>query len=172
MIRYVFKDEPVAILNAKKADPQKIGQALAKIATDGGGRLTPPAVVEAARNPRSPLHRHFEWDDAKAAEAYRLDQARAIIGVIRIEEDDKEPARAFLSVKDPDGVSYRTAAEVSGSLDLQLAVLKQAEKDLDAFQRRYRELQDVCEDVMSAREKVRTRRERAESRPMPMTTRD
>jgi hypothetical protein len=164
MIRYVFKDEPVAILNAKKADPQKIGQALAEIAEEGGGRLTPPAVVAAARNPRSPLHRHFEWDDVKAAEAYRLDQARAIIGVIRIEEDDQEVSRAFLSVRDPDGVSYRTAADVAGSLDLQLAVLRQAEKDLDAWTRRYKDIQDVCVDVVAAREKVRSRREALEVR--------
>lgn len=164
MIRYVFREEPVAILNAKKADPQKIGQALAKIAQDGGGRLTPPAVVEAARNARSPLHRHFEWDDAKAAQSYRLDQARAIIGVIRIDDDTEEPTRAFLSVKDAAGVSYRTAAEVGGSLDLQLAVLRQAEKDLDAWTRRYRELADACADVTSAREKVRLKRDAVESR--------
>jgi hypothetical protein len=164
MIKYVFREEPVALLNAKKADPQKIGLALEKIAADGGGRLTPPAVVDAARNPRSPLHRHFEWDDTKAAEAYRLDQARAIIGVIRIEDDAGEPTRAFLSVRDGAGTSYRTAAEVSGSVDLQLAVLKQAERDLEAFGKRYRELQDICEDVASARAKARTRREALEAR--------
>ena len=164
MIRYTFKDEPVALLNAKKADPQKIGQALAKIAEDGGGRLTPPAVVEAARNPRNVLHRHFEWDDVKAAQAFRLDQARAIIGVIRIEDEGDEPTRAFLSVKDATGVSYRTAAEVSGSVDLQLAVLKQAERDLDAFSKRYRELEDICSDVRSARDKARSRREAIEAR--------
>ena len=164
MIRYIFREEPVAILNAKKADPQKIGQALAKVAEEGGGRLTPPAVVAAARSPKSALHKHFLWDDAKAAEAYRLDQARAMIGVIRIDDESDEPKRAFLSVKDPDGVSYRTAAEVAGSLDLQLAVLRQAEKDLDAWTKRYRQLTDICEDVSAAREKVRSRRERAESR--------
>lgn len=164
MIKYVFREDPVAILNAKKADPQKIGQALAKIAEDCGGRLTPPAVVEAARNDKSPLHRHFEWDDAKAAQSYRLDQARAIIGVIRIDDDTEEPTRAFLSVKDASGVSYRTAAEVSRSLDLQLAVLKQAERDLEAFGKRYRELEDICEDVAAAREKAKTRRAALEAR--------
>lgn len=164
MIKYAFRDDPVAILNAKKADPQKIGQALATIATAAAGRLTPSAVVEAARNARSPLHRHFEWNDAKAAQSYRLDQAREIIRVIRVEEDGEEPTRAFLSVKDGAGVSYRAAAEVAASVELQLAVLKQAEKDLDAFQRRYAELKDVCGDVTSAREKVRARRERAELR--------
>jgi hypothetical protein len=165
MIRYVFRDEPVAILNAKKADPQKIGLALARVAREGNGRLTPSAVVEAASDPKSALHRHFEWDDAKAASAYRIDQARELIRVIRIEDDGDAPQRAFLSVRDDAGVSYRTAAEVAGSLDLQLAVLRQAERDLEAFQKRYAELRDICDDVSSARDKVRQRRERMESRP-------
>jgi hypothetical protein len=164
-MNYVFKDAPVTILNAKRADPNRIGAALAKIAEDGHGRLTPNAVVEAARNPRSPLHRHFEWDDAKAAEAYRLDQAREIIRVVRIEgNDNEEPVRAFLSVKDAAGVSYRTAEDVQGSLELQLAVLRQAEADLEAWTKRYRELSEICDDVLKARDKIRTRREAAESR--------
>lgn len=164
MIQYIFRDAPVAILNAKKADPQRIGEALAQIASANAGRLTPLAVVEAARDRKSPLHRHFEWDDAKAAEAYRLDQAREIVRVVRIEEAGEEPTRAFLSVNDGAGVSYRTAQDVAGSLDLQLAVLKQAERDLDAFQRRYRDLQDVCGDVTSARAKVSARRAEMETR--------
>lgn len=164
MITYTFRDEPVAILNAKKADPQKIGQALAKIASDGAGRLTPAAVVEAARSAKSPLHRHFEWDDAKAAESYRRDQAREIIGIIRVESDGDEPVRAFLSVKDSAGTAYRTSQEVAGSLDLQLAVLKQAERDLESFTRRYRDLKDICSDVETVRSKVSARREAAEAR--------
>ena len=165
LIKYVFRDDPVAILNAKKADPQRIGAALAKLAEAENGRLTPSAVVEAARDAKSPLNRHFEWDDAKAAQSYRLDQAREIIRVIRVDDGSKEPARAFLSVKDDAGVSYRTAEEVSGSIDLQLAVLKQAERDLDAFTRRYNDLRDICDDVSRAREKVRTRRATMEARP-------
>lgn len=165
MIKYVFREAPVALLNAKKADPQRIGSALAKVAEAGSGRLTPKAVVEAARDTKSPLHRHFEWNDAKAAESYRLDQAREIIRVIRIEgADDDEPMRAFLSVRDAGGVSYHTAADVASSVDLQLAVLKAAERDLEAFQKRYREIEEVCEDIVSARNKVRTRREGLEAR--------
>ncbi len=164
MITYTFRDEPVAILNAKKADPQKIGRALAKIAEANAGRLTPSAVVEAARASSSPLHRHFEWDDSKAAEAYRRDQAREIISVIRCEEGGEEPTRAFLSVKDGAGTAYRTKQEVSTSVELQLAVLKQAERDLDAFTKRYRELADICDDVRSAREKVVARRSQMEAR--------
>ena len=64
MIRYVFKeDEPVRIKSAASADPQKIGEALQYIADQHGNRLTPKAIVEAARAEESPLHPHFEWND-------------------------------------------------------------------------------------------------------------
>lgn len=113
MISYIFKDGPVTIKNARKADPQKIGTALAKIAEQQKGRLTPPAVVDAARDNRHPLHRFFEWDDALAAEGYRLEQARTLIRSVRIiREDDEEPAPAFLSIADKGGTSYRALQEV------------------------------------------------------------
>jgi hypothetical protein len=164
VITYTFRDEPLTILNAKKADPQKIGQALAKITEAAGGRLTPAAVVDAAKDRRSVLHRHFLWDDAKAGELYRLDQARELVRVIRVEDEDREPTRAFLSIRDDAGTSYRTAGEVAGSLDLQLMVLKQAERDLEAWTKRYREISDACADVTAAREKVRSKRQALEAR--------
>lgn len=164
-VRYVFREQPLTILGAKRADPQRIGEALAKVTDANKGRLTPSAIVEAAKDRRSALHKHFLWDDAKAAQAYREDQARELVRCIRIEGvDSDEPIRAFLSVKDAKGTSYRTAAEVAGSVELQLAVLKQAEKDLDAFTKRYKDLQDVCADVLSARDKARSRRESIEAR--------
>lgn len=165
MIRYTFRDDgPVAIKNAAKADPQKIGEALASVARANAGHLTPKAVVEAARNARSPLHKLFEWDDAKAADSWRLEQAREIVRVVRVAEDDEEPMRAFLSISDKEGVSYRTAADVRNSADLQLAVLRQAERDLEAFERRYRDLKDLCEEVSSVRKRISARRQEAEAR--------
>lgn len=46
-----------------------------------GGTLDPTEVLADARNPNSPLHVAFEWDDETAAAAYRLDQARKLIRV-------------------------------------------------------------------------------------------
>lgn len=164
-IRYIFKDGPVTIKAADKADPQKIGDALRKISAEHEGRLTPRAVIEAARNERSPLHRHFEWDDAVAAEAYRLDQAREIIRVVRVQDDDgAEPVRAFLSIADKDGTSYRSVSDVRQSADLQLAVLRQAERDLEAFERRYQDLTDICNMVRAARSALQKRRAKIETR--------
>lgn len=57
---------------------------LESLAERDGGRLTPDAVVEAARDPTSPLHDHFTWDDTLAAQKCRLDEARTLIRSIRV----------------------------------------------------------------------------------------
>ena len=166
MITYTFKDEPLAFKNSKKAKAQTIGRALARISDENKGRLTPRAVVAAAEDTRSPLHKHFEWDDTAAASKWRERQASKIIAVIHVEDLDVEEgtARAFLSVTDKGGVSYRQHAEVKSSIDLQLAVLQTAERDLEAFERRFRNLTDICDMVRVAREKVVEQRHDAEQR--------
>ena len=161
MIRYVFKDESfLTIKNRNKADPQKIGAAVEEVARKANGRLIPSDVVDAARDRRSALHQHFEWNDKIAAEAHRLDQARSLIRCIHLEspETDTGTARAFLSIKDGDGTSYRAHAEVLSSADLQSRVLAAAERDLLAFEARYKELTDICALVRDLRLKVASRR--------------
>ena len=166
-LRYVFR-EPTIFHNNKDADPDVIGQELTRIKDANNGRLTPQAVVEEARNRRNPLHRHFEWNDKTAAEAYRLDQARSLIRIVQIEDTDRDvpPRRAFVSVND-DGKSYRGIAEVLSSQSLQLAVLVSAERELRAFEARYNELLDICELVRDARSRLRQRiqQTQGESRP-------
>lgn len=48
------------------------------------GRITPAAVVVAARDPKNPLHREFNWDVDKAAMAHWLDRARDLIREVRL----------------------------------------------------------------------------------------
>lgn len=154
MIRYVFREDFVAIKNADRADPQVVGELLAGICDSNGGRLTPEATVAAAKNRRHPLHKHFEWDDAAAAHAYRLDQARELIRVVRVIEDNNPPRYAFLSVRDKDGTAYRAVGEVMRSADLQLKVRQQALRDLRAWERRYSQIADVCELVRLASDRL------------------
>jgi hypothetical protein len=165
MLKYVFR-EPLTIRAADKADAQKLGEALAKIAAETGGELTPKAVVQAASNPRHLLHRHFTWNDAEAAAAFRLDQARTIIRCVRVEDEDAEDGStfAYVSVATKGGVSYRSIGDVKGSADLQAAVLKAAQRDLEAFERRYRAMEDVCEVIRKAREMVERKRPKTENR--------
>lgn len=165
MPRYTFREAPLALKNVRDADPQRVGEALEKIAAENGGDLTPGAVVAAARAPRHTLHRFFEWDDRAAADAHRLNQARAVIRSIRVEDAVSEPVQAFISISDREGVSYRAVADVMNSADLQRRVLVAAERDLAAFEARYRSLASVCEIVRQARAALNERIARAETRP-------
>ena len=167
MTRYSFVEGEILAIKARnRADPQKLGEALEAISAKSGGRLTPPSVVEAARDKKSPLHKHFEWSDPAAAEAYRLDQARSLIRCIHVESTETENglARAFLSIKDKDGTAYRSLSEVMSSADLQAKVLAAAERDLISFENRFRDLTDICELIRAARERIAVRRGKNESR--------
>ncbi len=53
-------------------------------ALERGGRLTAEQVVEDARDPDSPLHGYFTWDDTEAANAHRLNEARALIRSVKV----------------------------------------------------------------------------------------
>lgn len=46
--------------------------------------LTAEDVVEAAKDPESPIHDLFQWDDSSAAHEYRLGVARRFISSIRV----------------------------------------------------------------------------------------
>lgn len=58
---------------------------IARISTENNGKITPFLVVESARDPESPIHDYFDWDDASAAEKYRIEQARGLIRQCRVE---------------------------------------------------------------------------------------
>jgi hypothetical protein len=89
-------------------DTKVIQQELATIAARApGGVLTPEDVLEAARREDSPLHVHFEWDDAKAGYQHRLDQARRLIR-IRVEVTIAErTVRAPVYVRDPESPPHQ-----------------------------------------------------------------
>lgn len=133
-----------------KLDPNAVGQELARIQNDHG--LTPEVVVEAARSPESPLHQGFEWDDSIAAAQYRLDQARYLLRMVVIVEDKKQPPiRAFVSIQNSDQKRvYRDVGTVLSDAYLREQALEQALRDLDAFQRKYRDLSELAEVLQAA----------------------
>jgi hypothetical protein len=56
-----------------------IAKELNRLAKKHRGNLTPEVVLEAAKDPASPLHSRFEWDDDVAAHKWRLEQARVLL---------------------------------------------------------------------------------------------
>ena len=90
-----------------KIDAGKAGKELLEI----GSQITPKSVVDfASKNKSTELHKHFEWDDKKAGELYRIQQAGHLLRCITIEKTtidkkgDKKvlTIRAFENVKNDD----------------------------------------------------------------------
>lgn len=140
----VFKWREGARFNG--ADVQKVGERIASIAEKNAGIVTAEAVVRDARSDRSPLHRHFEWNDATAAHQYRLTQGRELIrAVVTIVEEssDKEPVRAFVNLGPSE--SYRPLAVVMANPDMREQLLRQAQAELQGFKKRFAQLSELAE---------------------------
>lgn len=116
---------------------------------DRHGRITPRSVVDDARNPESPLHGFFEWDDSKAAEAYRLDQARALIrGCPVVVTHETVTIRPQAYLRDPDRAAneqgYVSFARIMSSDERRHAAM-QAECDrVRSMVARARRIAMVC----------------------------
>lgn len=94
---------------------------LLELAEQNDGVLTTEAVLEDAKQETSPLHRHFQWDDTVAAEAYRRWQARSLIAKckITIEPRTESTIRAFVSLPSDRGMDggYRVTTTVLSDED-------------------------------------------------------
>ncbi len=92
------------------------------------GRLAPADVVDAARDPESPLHSHFTWDDTEAAEKYRLSQARTLIRTVKLEITVRDvPLSVVGYVRDPDAdaktAGYRSVMSLRSEEDAARAAI-------------------------------------------------
>jgi len=65
-------------------DARAIGPVLEHLAHRGQGKATEMDIIHAASDPRSPLHRHFEWDNHEAARQWRKQQAREMVSAIAV----------------------------------------------------------------------------------------
>lgn len=90
----------------RKSKAQEIGEVLEKISSDNNGKLTPELVVESSKQKGSPIGIYFEWDDKKASNNWRIQQAKNLINhvveVIRIEGKLSEQ-RSFFNVTNGQG---------------------------------------------------------------------
>ena len=128
------------------------------------GEITPRIVLNDARDEKAVLHPCFEWDDSKAAEAYRLNQASLMIRALVVTVEKTEtptPTRAYVNVSSMDEKQGRFISVQTALSDeeLRAAVLTRAVMELSQFRRKYEDLQELA-DVFAAVDKVvkRTRR--------------
>lgn len=151
-----YAKKPHAII---KVRAQVAGERLELIRIKHAGRLTPEMVVSDAKAKKSPLHDAFEWDNTKAAVAYRLVQAgdliRAII-VVTDEAPNMPPVRAFVNVED-DTRHYTSIQHAMSDKELRAQVVSRALKELGEWQQRYKDLNELSA-VFAAIRKARKKK--------------
>jgi len=136
-----------------------IADEVLRIVAQHDDQTAPRALLEAAKDPASPLHPCFEWRDGVAGERYRLAQARALyrkvkLQIVRADPERRavvfETVRAVTSVPDErkrDGsASYGRTSVVMSDEQRRASVLRGIVRDLTALRNKYRtysELHDV-----------------------------
>lgn len=119
-----------------------------------GGNLKERAVVEASKDPDSPLHPHFMWDDdAEAAMRHRDEIARRLIMRIVVTPHEAKELSVKVGIRKYhgriDGKGYHHVSEVTTQKTIRDALLRQARGDLLSARRKYRDLEELG-GVMSA----------------------
>jgi hypothetical protein len=124
----------------------KVEDALRELERDG--RLIPSEVVDSARDPDSPLHSHFEWDNDEAAEKYRLSQARTLIRTVKLMVTVHEvPVSVPYYVRDPEAdaqqAGYRSVISLRREEDTARAAIVDAMKRVSNAVRHAKQLAAV-----------------------------
>lgn len=118
------------------------------------GEVTAKGLVDAARPKDSALHKLFEWDNTKAAEMYRKQQAVQVLCALAVvREDMKEPTtvRAYMNVADEaDNPTRRTGTFINTDAaftdpEKRAMILRVAVRDLKEIRQRYDALTELAE---------------------------
>ena len=147
-LQYAYRDG-ARLQSGAGVAAQLVGERLECLRAKSRGELTPERVIIDARNPTSPLHPLFEWDESEAAHQYRLVQARALIRavIVRYRPAPGEAPRkvvAFVNVKDGDRQYYTATAVALANPRQRAIVLRQALEDFRALRRRYADLAEFA----------------------------
>lgn len=139
---------------------QEAAHALRDIYLRCHGNDLPRHIVDEARNPDSPLHSYFTWDDAEAAEAHRLTQATSLIRRVKvrvIQAPETEPivARVYIAAKDTDPLTshpsgrYVHVDEITGDRNAIENVLYSINRDIASLRRKYRSHSEFLRDALA-----------------------
>lgn len=145
---------------APKVDAQIFGEEIERIASmSPEGVAQPSAIIDAARDAASPIHAAFVWDDSKAADAYRRDQARGFVRSlevvrVRVEEGEAVSNRGFHMVRRDSERGYMPERRVMNDRDLRAQVVSAAKKELETFVSKYERLLQTGPYIARLRETI------------------
>ena len=150
---------------AKKIDPDEAMNEIQRIESLYG-KITAETVLKAAKDKDCILHKLFEWDDSKAAEKYRMAQARTLINNIEVkiisdgeerhipvyevvnirpeDDSDEQPGRQYKHINtltyDEVGQVKEATVRALNNLKFKLSVYRQFDKVVNHLESAIEEL--------------------------------
>ena len=122
------------------ADAQKVADEILAI----GESATTAQILDKARDERTELHKCFDWNDAEAAEKWRLQQARHIVCNLVIKEKNDTPkpeVRVFFKTDNDSG--YKPTVLIMQDKDEYQKLLARAHAELNSFRIKYKTLTEL-----------------------------
>lgn len=122
------------------ADAQKVADEILAI----GSSATTAQILDKARDEKTELHKCFDWDDAEAAEKWRLQQARHIVCNLVIKEKSDTPrpeVRVFFKTDADSG--YKPTVMIMQDKDEYRKLLDRALAELNSFRAKYKTLAEL-----------------------------
>ena len=121
-----------------KADADKCANEIMGLGDD----VSPAQIVEYAKNPDTELNKCFTWNDAEAANKYRIYEARQVVCnlIVRKENGEKQeptPIRLFHKIENG---HYKPLTLVVQNEDEYGSLLRQCKEALESLKRKYSSL--------------------------------
>jgi len=112
------------------------------------GKLEPSVIVDAARDPNHVLHNYFEWDNGKAADEYRLWQARQLIVSVYVVSSDEERVQVWHNVKISESKpEYNSLPVILSNTEKKKSLIRYALNEIKYWQEKYRTIHELSKVV-------------------------
>jgi hypothetical protein len=146
---------------APNMDANIVGGVCEQIENNNGG-VTKESFLEASRPEDSPTHELFEWNDTRAAELYRLDTSKRIIGCLRVTyinpKEEECNVRAFVNVSDySEKPQYESVDVILKEEDKRAVYLKRIKQELDNYIRRNAHIEELADILIEAGQRLKNK---------------
>ena len=118
------------------------------------GIVTREAFLDASRPEDSPTHSMFEWDDAVAAEKWRLDESRKIIVALQVTYDEESKSgtkdvSAFINIKSERKAEYRNIIDALSDQESRALIIERINRELDQIIERNKHIEELADILES-----------------------
>lgn len=145
-----------------KMDANVVGGVVEKIESEHGA-VTKELLLEESRPEDSATHSMFEWDNDKAAEKWRLEQAKQTINALRVvyvkPDKEKVTVKAFVNVSDfSNKAVFRNVDIALRDEDMREIYLKRIRSELEAYIKRNQDFEELADLLIEYGNKLKLKK--------------